>query len=134
MFVTTPKLPPAPTTTTATEVTPAGTTKLPDAVKTCSPTGPPAHAPATQTDPAAHARPQPPQFVALDVSAASHPFAALPSQSPNPAVHAYPHAPAAQVVAVFARESQARPHAPQFATLARSPTSHPSAPTWLQSP
>ena len=79
---TAPPPPPPPTTTTLTEVTPAGTTKVPEAVSVIEPLGATAeHAPATQLCPAAHAVVQLPQ-VAVAVSASSQPSAAVALQSP----------------------------------------------------
>jgi hypothetical protein len=82
-----------------------------------------------------HACPQAPQFVVLVFVLTSHPLAALPSQSAVPAGQDETlHAPALHTADPLVGVGQACPQVPQFATLARTSTSHPFVAWPSQSP
>ncbi len=85
------------------------------------------HTPATQTCPAAHARPHPPQLEIDDVTSTSHPLLGAPSQSANPAAQTpTAHSPPVHLAVAFAVR-QSEPHAPQLSASPPTSTSHPVA-------
>jgi hypothetical protein len=87
----------------------------------------------SHTVPAAHGRPQAPQFAGL-LRAASQPFDAFMSQSAKPGRHVNPHAPRSHVGVAFGRGGHAFPQAPQLRASLSSTASHPFAAIASQSP
>jgi hypothetical protein len=78
--------------------------------------------------------PHPPQCAALDATKTSQPLRASPSQSLKPASQVTPHMAIAQVATALGPAGQARPQAPQCATLRASSVSQPLAAAPSQSP
>jgi hypothetical protein len=74
---------------------------------------------------AAHARPQPPQWVALVRVSASQPLVTSPSQSEKPAVQVSAHMPTAQAGTALGAPGQDVPQAPQWVALVRVSVSQP---------
>ncbi len=83
---------------------------------------------------APHARPHPPQFVALLVVLVSQPVARSPSQSSKPALQTVPHTAAVQTPAALVAPVQTIPQRPQFALLVLRLASQPLARFPSQSP
>ena len=78
--------------------------------------------------------PQRPQWAGSLAVSTSQPLVALPSQSSAPVSQRSPQSPAAQVALPRGPAAQDRPHAPQWAGVARVSTSHPLAGSLSQSP
>jgi hypothetical protein len=91
------------------------------------------HAPATHPCPVGQTVPQAPHWLALVRVSVSQPLRASPSQSAKPALQVRPHWPSVQVGVVLGRAGQARPQAPQCATLVRGSASQPLAARLSQS-
>jgi len=106
---------------------------VPQPVSGAAQVGVPAQAPATHDCPARQARPQPPQWAALERTSTSQPSAASWSQSAKPAPQAKAQAPAAQAGVALGRGGHAVPQAPQLVALVAVSTSQPLAAPWSQS-